>query len=293
MGGEGVGPPPPLITTTTQEKHNMTTAVKAKANKNSTPAKRINILNRAWCDLSATIAGRQRIVPRAMDQKVSDEIAKKQAKVATKSSKDTARDFIDEAYSGLYRFEKIITDDDTGEEVTMGAPCEGTIYGIKAVALKKAVVRPFKTIDKYSMQDAKGGFHIEGPEGKVKDWRGRDDLIPIIAEPVKQLSYTEIEVAKMLDMTTAEMESAVHEAHLYGANMRDDIVRIQSGASIPRYRMEFNTWKIPFVVSFNRDWVSEEILINAIDRAGMEVGLCENRPEKSGDNWGTFQLVTK
>lgn len=270
----------------------MTTAEKAKANKNSTPAKRINILNRTWCDLSATIAGRNRLVPRAMDQKVSDEIAKKQAKVATKSSKDDARDFIHEAYSGLYRFENTIPCDPMNgeDETTLGSPCEGTIYGIKAVALKKAVVRPFKTIDKYSMADARGGFHIEGA---AKCWRGRDDLIPIISEPVKQLSYTEIELAKMLDMTTDEMEDAVHEAHLYGANMRDDIVRIQSGASIPRYRMEFNTWKIPFVVSFNKDWVSEEILINAIDRAGMEVGLCENRPEKSGDNWGTFQLVTK
>ena len=267
----------------------MATATK-NSKKNSTPDKRINILNRTWWDLNATVAGRVRLVPRAMDQKVSDDIAKKQAKVATKSTKDTARDFIDEAYSGLYRFEKTITDEDTGEEITMGAPCEGTIYGIKAVALKKAIVRPFKTIDKYSMQDAKGGFHIEGA---ARCWRGKDDLIPIIADPVKQLSYTEREVAKMLDMTTKEMEEAMHEAHKYGANMRDDIVRIQSGASIPRYRMEFNTWKIPFVVSFNKDWVSEEILVNAIDRAGMEVGLCENRPEKSGDNWGTFQLVTK
>lgn len=275
----------------------MATATATRKNKRNGTSKKLgmnlgkfNILVRTWFDMAACIAGLVRIVPRAMDQKVSDDIAMKQAGKATKSTKDTPRDFIEEAYSGLYRFEKVITDEDTGEEITMGAPCDGTIYGIKAVALKKAIVRPFKTIDKYSMQDAKGGFHIEGA---AKCWRGKDDLIPIIADPVKQLSYTEREVAKMLDMTTKEMEVAVHEAHKYGANMRDDIVRIQSGASIPRYRMEFNTWKIPFIVSFSKDWTSEEILVNAIDRAGREVGLCENRPEKSGDNWGTFQLVTE
>ena len=270
----------------------MATATK-KTKKNGAAGKlgadlgRVSILVRTWCTLPATIVGLNRIVPRAMDQKVSDEIAKKQAGKATKGTKESARDFIDEAYSGLYMFEKTIKGDN-GKTITMGSPCDGTIYGVKAVALKKAIVRPFKTIDKYSMQDAKGGFHIEGT---AKDWRGRDDLIPIIADPVKQLSYTEVEVAKMLDMTQKEMKVAMHEAHKYGANMRDDIVRIQSGASMPRYRMEFNTWKIPFTMEFNRDWVSAEILYNAIDRAGKEVGLCENRPEKSGDNWGTFHLV--
>ena len=250
---------------------------------------RFNIIAPVWIDFFVWVQGRNILVPRAMDEKVSDQMARQQAGKPTKSKKETTRDFIDEAYSGLYRFEKVITDSDTGEEVTMGAPCQGTVYGIQAVAMKKAIVRPFKTIDGKSMQDANGQFHIDGA---AKDWRGRDDLIPIIANPVKQLSYTELEVANVMDMTQKEMKVAMHEAHKYGANMRDDIVRVSSGASMPRYRMEFQDWKIPFNVRFNKDWVSHDILIGAIDRAGMEVGLCENRPEKSGDNWGTFQVAT-
>ena len=242
-------------------------------------AKKINILVKTWMTLFLTISGLNRLVPKAMDAKASEGIIKKQMKLTTKSTKEEARNPIEEAMACLYRFQS--------EDGSMGEAVNGTVFGIKAVALKKAVVRPFKTIDKYSMADARGGFHVEGA-GKC--WMGRDDLIPIIADPIKKLSYTEKEVASWLDLTDKEMLDQLKDYHKYGCCMREDIVRLQSGVSIPRYRMEFPTWKIPFEVRFNSDWVSEEILINAIDRAGSEVGLCENRPEKSGDNWGTFEV---
>ncbi len=248
-----------------------------KKSTNGATPKCINILVKTWKLLNLTIEGRQRLVPRAMDAKVSEDIIKKQMKLATKSSKDSARNPVVEAKSGTYRFAL----NGHGEEV------EGTIFGIKAVALKTAVVRPFKSIDKYSMQDAKGGFHVIAA-GKC--WMGRDDLIPIISEPVEGLSHTEKQIAEWTGLSEAEMLTLMEEEHKYGGCIREDIVRIASGVSIPRYRVEFNTWKIPCDVEFNSDWCSEEILINAIDRAGREVGLCENRPEKSGDNWGTFQV---
>jgi hypothetical protein len=255
------------------------TATKNGAAKKTTP-KRINILVKTWLTLFLTISGLNRLVPKAMDAKASEGIIKKQMKLTTKSSKEEARDPIQEAKACLYRFQS--------EDGKLGGPVNGTIFGIKAVALKKAGTRPFKTIDKFSMADARGGFHVEGA-GKC--WMGRDDLIPIIADPIKELSYTEREIAGWLDLTEKEMLEQVAGYHKYGCQIREDIVRLQSGVSIPRYRMEFPKWKIPFEVRFNSDWCSEEILINAIDRAGSEVGLCENRPEKSGDNWGTFEVA--
>ena len=256
-----------------------TKTVKKKSTNGAAPAyKNINILVKTWLLIKMTIEGLNRLVPRAMDAKVAEDIILKQMKMATKSTKEEARDPVVEAKSGLYRFAL----GGYGSEVM------GTIYGLKAVALKKAVVRPFKTIDKYSMQDAKGGFHVL-PAGKC--WMDRDDLIPIISTPVKGLSFTEKQIAEWTKLAEAEMLTLMEEEHKYGCSIREDIVRIQSGASIPRYRCEFNTWKIPFEVEYNSDWCSAEILYNAIDRAGREVGLGENRPEKSGDNWGTFRVA--
>ena len=115
-----------------------TKTVKKKSTNGAAPAyKNINILVKTWLLIKMTIEGLNRLVPRAMDAKVAEDIILKQMKMATKSTKEEARDPVVEAKSGLYRFAL----GGYGSEVM------GTIYGLKAVALKKAVVRPFKTID--------------------------------------------------------------------------------------------------------------------------------------------------
>ena len=163
----------------------------------------------------------------------------------------------------------------------------GTIFGVPAVGIKLATVRAFKAMDGYSMVDAKGFFHVYGK----MDEEETTELVPVIAPPIKKLNFKEKLLAKVMKWTEDEMLEVLELEHRYGACLREDDVRVGQGTADIRYRGAFPTWRIPFTVAFDADAIKLEVLCEAIDRAGRSVGICENRPEKSGDRWGTFQLA--
>ena len=165
----------------------------------------------------------------------------------------------------------------------------GSLYGIPAVAPKMATTRAFKFMDGFSMVDAKGFCHVMSAG---KDIEETNELVPILAPPVKGLNYKEKLLAGELGWSEDEMLEALKVPHKYGACLREDDVRIgpAGGTADIRYRAAFNTWKIPFTVRYNTNQVSLEQLITAIDDGGQMVGICENRPEKSGNNWGTYTV---
>ena len=117
------------------------------------------------------------------------------------------------------------------------------------------------------------------------------ELVPVIAPPIKKLNYKEKLLAGAMHWSEDEMLVALETEHRYGACLREDDVRVGQGTADIRYRGAFPTWKIPFTVAYDESAVKLEVLCEAIDRAGRSVGICENRPEKSGDRWGTFQLA--
>lgn len=77
-----------------------------------------------------------------------------------------------------------------------------------------------------------------------------------------------------------------------GPVMREDMVRLPTGSADIRHRGEFPTWRATLRVRYNKDAITEEQLVNLFNIAGFAVGIGENRPEKSGDSWGTFHVDT-
>jgi len=71
---------------------------------------------------------------------------------------------------------------------------------------------------------------------------------------------------------------------------RMDIVRNSGVSRVPdvRFRPQFNDWSARFVITYDEEVTSLSTIIDLIVRAGY-VGLCEWRPEKSGD-YGTFEI---
>ena len=73
--------------------------------------------------------------------------------------------------------------------------------------------------------------------------------------------------------------------------MREDMVRVGMGSADIRYRPQFDKWSCKVSAEYDADLLTEEDIINLVDRAGFGVGLNEMRPEKGGD-FGRFRIDT-
>ena len=72
--------------------------------------------------------------------------------------------------------------------------------------------------------------------------------------------------------------------------MRTDTVRLESGTTTLRYRPEFLSWSVTVTIRFNAEVFSADQIIGLLNLAGFHGGVGENRPQKSGDNWGMFHV---
>lgn len=72
--------------------------------------------------------------------------------------------------------------------------------------------------------------------------------------------------------------------------MREDMVKIGKGSADLRYRPEFDSWYMDFVLQYNDSGeYSLEDIINCINAGGYVSGIGEWRPEKDGD-FGRFHV---
>lgn len=71
--------------------------------------------------------------------------------------------------------------------------------------------------------------------------------------------------------------------------MREDMVRVGMGTADMRYRPEYQGWSVDLRVSYNEAVLSADQVLNLIRLAGYSVGICEWRPECSGD-YGRFDI---
>lgn len=72
-------------------------------------------------------------------------------------------------------------------------------------------------------------------------------------------------------------------------------VRNQSGVADIRVRPRWDEWSANLRVRFDREQFSDEDVINLLVRAGMQVGICEGRPDSqnsAGLGWGLFEIDT-
>ena len=73
---------------------------------------------------------------------------------------------------------------------------------------------------------------------------------------------------------------------------REDVVRLPTGSADLRYRCGYENWAAKLTLQVDPDILSAEQVHHLLERAGFSIGLCEARPQKSGD-WGQFKLITE
>jgi hypothetical protein len=130
--------------------------------------------------------------------------------------------------------------------------------GVPAAALRAAMIAACRTIDGLSMAKAKGAFFIKA------DGREVTDGTPLV--------------------------------RIHGKAMHDTRpVRLESGVADMRNRPRYDDWSCEVVIEFDADMMTASDVANLLARAGMQVGLCELRPQGAnsfGGDFGTFSVKT-
>lgn len=71
------------------------------------------------------------------------------------------------------------------------------------------------------------------------------------------------------------------------------LVRNDNGGADIRVRPMWRDWYADVQVEFDADMITPESVVNLLDRAGRQVGVCEGRPYSKnsvGQGWGTFAV---
>ena len=74
--------------------------------------------------------------------------------------------------------------------------------------------------------------------------------------------------------------------------MQTDSVRIGMGKTTLAYRPLFTDWTATLTVEFDGDVFQPDDIINLIKKAGIQVGVGERRPEKEGNTFGRWTVLT-
>jgi len=144
-------------------------------------------------------------------------------------------------------------------------------YGIPAAGLKKCAVTA-ASLSNVPMTVAMKCFHVVGDTG---------GLIEILG--AKPVADTEVRGKKSIGMKTKgtiqpEMDTRIVRVGPFG-----------NKKPATRRRAIFHDWKITFKVRYRADLITAVQLGNLYESAGFSVGICEYRPEKSG-NLGMFSV---
>jgi hypothetical protein len=73
------------------------------------------------------------------------------------------------------------------------------------------------------------------------------------------------------------------------------LVRNDNGSADIRVRPMWREWSAKITLEFDADMISPNSVVNLLDRAGRQVGVCEGRPYSKnsvGQGWGTFTVVS-
>jgi hypothetical protein len=74
--------------------------------------------------------------------------------------------------------------------------------------------------------------------------------------------------------------------------MRQDVVRLPNNSADLRFRAYYVNWAVKLNIRLDPDIITPEQLHHLVERSGFSIGLCEARPQKSGE-WGQYGIVTQ
>jgi len=78
--------------------------------------------------------------------------------------------------------------------------------------------------------------------------------------------------------------------------MLQSMGRLASGQVCPIFRPCYDDWSATLTIRFDADQFNVKDVANLVSRVGMQVGLCEGRPDSknsAGMGWGTFEIVNE
>lgn len=109
----------------------------------------------------------------------------------------------------------------------------------------------------------------------------------------RQVAGLPMTLAKQLLFVEAD-DPVTNLVRIYGEpQMREDMVRLETGVADIRYRPGYWPWRAVITVRFNANMISQEQVANLLMLAGMGVGIGEWRPsapKSSSGNFGLWEL---
>ena len=147
-------------------------------------------------------------------------------------------------------------------------------YGVPAAGIKKCAVTA-ASLSNVAMSVAMKAFHVIGDTGGIIEILGAK---PTLDERKPALAYKDIKNKKSKGTIQPEMDTRIVRVGPFG-----------NKKPATRRRAIFHDWEITFKVRFRADLITAAQLANLYESAGFSVGLCEYRPEKSG-NLGMFSV---
>ena len=149
------------------------------------------------------------------------------------------------------------------------------------------------------MKKAKGGKEAKDPEQDYQDSLYHMPDGEGYGFPAVAFKAAAIGACRFVDgLSMTEARGAFHVqgelVRIEGEpQMREDMVRLETGTADIRYRGEFPKWETTISIRFNRQALTVEQLINLFNIAGFSIGVGEGRPlgRKSSGSWGMFHVA--
>ena len=113
----------------------------------------------------------------------------------------------------------------------------------------------------------------------------------LISAAHKDLGIEKTLVKKSLFFPCADANKCVPLISEEQPICREDIVRIGANQTDLRYRPEFAQWRVVIECEVDTEALSQQDVVNLVNRAGFGVGIGEWRPEKGGE-YGRFEIDT-
>ena len=92
-------------------------------------------------------------------------------------------------------------------------------------------------------------------------------------------------------------EPQIPLVRIYGNSVKqEDMARVETGQPYVCVRAAYHEWKTKVKIRFDGDQFTLEDITNLLARVGMQVGLCEGRPDSkksAGMGWGLFRIGGK
>ena len=148
-------------------------------------------------------------------------------------------------------------------------------YGVPAAGIKKCAVTA-ASLSNVAMSIAMKAFHVIGDTGGIIEILGAKPTLDERGPAMKFPTGTKSKKSK--GTIQPEMDTRIVRVGPFG-----------NKKPATRRRAIFHDWEITFKVRFRADLITAAQLANLYESAGFSVGLCEYRPEKSG-NLGMFSV---